>query len=245
MKKKIGDLLLVAALLTAGLFGNVHGASAQVLDGAALYAANCQSCHGSLANSDINNSLRTLAGIKGAGMSRGLTDAELTAIAAALAPSPPPPPQAGMAVWTDEWFKVTVKSKAYSIETLGLSDTQHKAAGYLNVTGWDELAQILDTTLYQYDEASGLWDSLSLPLHVVSGSSLNFQVSSQVTDGSNTYAFTAQIKGKVKNGILKSGTFKSLAGYLVQASPGDPAQSQAALLKITGKRVPLAKVPVP
>lgn len=60
------------------------------LDGAALYAANCSACHGSLASSNIPN--RTFTLIKGAitnnsgGMASlgSLTDAQLQAVATAL-----------------------------------------------------------------------------------------------------------------------------------------------------------------
>jgi hypothetical protein len=52
------------------------------LDGAALYAANCQRCHGTLASTDIVG--RTLQSIKNAGMTFGLSDAQLLAIIAVL-----------------------------------------------------------------------------------------------------------------------------------------------------------------
>ena len=52
--------------------------AAPALDGAALYAASCQRCHGSLANTDISG--RTLQSIKNASMEFGLTDAQLQAI---------------------------------------------------------------------------------------------------------------------------------------------------------------------
>jgi fibronectin type 3 domain-containing protein len=52
------------------------------LDGAALYSANCQRCHGALASTDIV--ARTLQGVKDASMTRGLTDAQVQAIVSAL-----------------------------------------------------------------------------------------------------------------------------------------------------------------
>jgi mono/diheme cytochrome c family protein len=52
------------------------------LDGPALYAATCSTCHGPLATSSKSN--RTLTQIKQANMIFGLTDAQLQAIATAL-----------------------------------------------------------------------------------------------------------------------------------------------------------------
>ncbi len=58
-----------------------------VLDGAALYAAKCASCHGPLATSSKRG--RTAAQITSAGMTMGLTAAEVQAVANALAvPAP-------------------------------------------------------------------------------------------------------------------------------------------------------------
>jgi YVTN family beta-propeller protein len=58
-------------------------------DGAALYAANCASCHGPLATSAKAG--RTAAQITAANMTQGLSAADLQAVATALAGVPPPP----------------------------------------------------------------------------------------------------------------------------------------------------------
>src|SRR5713226_7418376 len=91
--KLFSKLLLAFAIL----FGLPHFVSAQTPNGAALYASNCQGCHGSLAASNVSN--RTLAGIKaaivgnvgGMGFLSSLTDADLQAIANALSPPAPTP----------------------------------------------------------------------------------------------------------------------------------------------------------
>src|SRR2546426_6248123 len=90
--KLFSKLLLAFAIL----FGLPHFVSAQTPNGAALYASNCQGCHGSLATSNISN--RTVAGTKaaiagnvgGMGFLASLTDAELQAISNALSPPAPP-----------------------------------------------------------------------------------------------------------------------------------------------------------
>ena len=58
------------------------------IDGAALYAQNCASCHGPLATSSKLG--RTAAQITAANMTRGLSPAQIDAIAAALATTTPP-----------------------------------------------------------------------------------------------------------------------------------------------------------
>jgi mono/diheme cytochrome c family protein len=63
-----------------------------VLDGAALYASTCASCHGPLATSSKKG--RTAAQITSAGMTKGLTAAQVQAVAAALAGTTPPAPVA-------------------------------------------------------------------------------------------------------------------------------------------------------
>ena len=54
------------------------------IDGAALYASTCQGCHGPLASPTRPIASRTVAGIRGAGMAFGLSDAQLLAIIAVL-----------------------------------------------------------------------------------------------------------------------------------------------------------------
>ena len=63
-----------------------------VIDGAALYAAKCASCHGPLATSSKLG--RTAAQITAANMTQGLSAAEVQAVADALAVTTPPPPPA-------------------------------------------------------------------------------------------------------------------------------------------------------
>jgi hypothetical protein len=54
------------------------------LDGAALYAGNCQGCHGPLATPTRRIRNKTVTGIRSAGMDEGLSDAQLQAIIAVL-----------------------------------------------------------------------------------------------------------------------------------------------------------------
>ena len=78
-------------------------------DGAALYAGNCSSCHGAMASSTVNT--RTASAITtairnntgGMGSLSGLTSAQITAIATALAGGVTPPPPAACAYTYSAW----------------------------------------------------------------------------------------------------------------------------------------------
>jgi mono/diheme cytochrome c family protein len=63
-------------------------------DGAALYTQTCAGCHGALASSNLKGKGITLTSIKSAGMTQGLTDAQLQAIVTAVNGATPPPPAA-------------------------------------------------------------------------------------------------------------------------------------------------------
>ena len=80
---------IVTALNSAGesaasvqVTATTNAAPPPALDGVALYVANCQRCHGSLAGTDIVG--RTLESFKSASMTRGLADDALLAIIAVL-----------------------------------------------------------------------------------------------------------------------------------------------------------------
>lgn len=83
---------VLLALLPAPSGANNHGAAP--LAGRPLYAEHCATCHGSLEKSLLSNrsasrirsAIRLLPAMSGL---EGLTDAELEAIAAALAPASP------------------------------------------------------------------------------------------------------------------------------------------------------------
>jgi cytochrome c len=75
---------ITAAGMTMGLTPVQVGAVASALNGSALYASTCASCHGALATSAKKG--RTAAQITAAGMTMGLTATQVQDVAAALAP---------------------------------------------------------------------------------------------------------------------------------------------------------------
>jgi len=166
--------------------------------------------------------------------------------------TPPDTTGPDMAIWQDQWFKVTVKNEGYFMENIGLSGDRHKISAYIKILDWNPEANTFQATLYTYDSADSQWLSVSMPLQYTSGTNLNFLVSSQV-NGQVTYGFTARIKGaRTKAGALKSGTFKTLAGYHVQATSQESDEGSAGSvqeedlsgwLKITGNRILESKIP--
>jgi predicted CxxxxCH...CXXCH cytochrome family protein len=71
------------------------------LDGAALYASTCAGCHGPLATSAKRG--RTAAQITAANMTKGLSAAQVQAVAGALATTAPPPPPAACTYSYNTW----------------------------------------------------------------------------------------------------------------------------------------------
>src|SRR3989441_158637 len=142
--KLFSKLLLAFAIL----FGLPHFVSAQTPNGAALYASNCQGCHGSLAASNVSN--RTFAGIKaaivgnlgGMGFLSSLADADLQAISNAL--SPPAPPAAPA-------LSVSPSSLSFSYQQGGSAP----AARILSVAGGGSYAAAKSTSWLSISPTSG------------------------------------------------------------------------------------------
>src|SRR5690349_21492278 len=94
-RSSLGSYFVRKAYLSLGFLSVIAGAIAlpaaaqTAIDGAALYTSTCAGCHGPLATSAKLG--RTAAQITAAGMTWGLSAAQIQAIAAALAVTPPPP----------------------------------------------------------------------------------------------------------------------------------------------------------
>ena len=154
-----------------------------------------------------------------------------------------------MTIWVGKWFKVTLRNAGYYDETQGLTGERQKVVGYLKIRGWDSANKILQADLYGRNDVGEEWWVISIPLHYILGSDLDFICWSQVV-GEVTYGFTARIKGRERGGVLRSATFKTLGGYHVQvnqvgtASGLSDSQVWAGWLKMGGDSILDSKVPV-
>jgi hypothetical protein len=150
---------------------------------------------------------------------------------------------AGMMVWIEQWFKISLKNQGFYMDKAGLSSDRQSVAGYLKIWDWDTVNEVFQADLYLHDVQTDQWSSETLTLHYISGSELDFKVWSQVT-GDLTYGFTARIQGNETSGAVTSGTFKTLGGYHIQENT-DASTTQAGWLSITGKMVSESEVQVP
>lgn len=176
---------------------------------------------------------------------------------------PPPPPAVDLAMWSGQWFKITIKYEGYSFGNSNLGGPQgdpnlsqadatpqmakdhENIVGYLKLTTWDPQQNTLQSELYQYDQNSNQWISDPLPLHYIGGTPADFLCWSQV-NGDFTSRFVARIEEK--GGSLKNATFTTLGGYyfeITKGSSSSSAESLAGGLSLTGRLVPVSKVPVP
>jgi hypothetical protein len=123
----------------------------------------------------------------------------------------------------------------------GMAKDHDNIGAYLKFGSLDpNQPDVLQGELYQYDTKSSQWVKDSLTLHVIGGTSTDFLCWSQV-NGDFTTGFTARIQGRKTGGILKSATFKTLGGYYLETSSGNPV---AGGISINGSLVPESKVPV-
>jgi hypothetical protein len=126
--------------------------------------------------------------------------------------------------------------------------TDHEnTAGYLKFVSWDPSQGVLQAEIHQKDSQTGQWVTDPLALHLIGGSSTDFLCWTQV-NGAFTSGFVVRIQGKEKDGVLKSGTFKTLGGYYFEMNGGTASSSAGSLaggISINGNFVPEARVPVP
>ena len=118
---------------------------------------------------------------------------------------------------------------------------------YLKLASWDPNQGVLQAEIHQKDSQTGQWVSDPLALHLIGGSSTDFLCWTQV-NGNMTSGFVVRVQGKEKDGVLKSGTFKTMGGYYFEMkgeTASNSAGSLAGAISINGNLVPEARVPVP
>ena len=176
-----------------------------------------------------------------------------------------PAPAVDLTIWPGQWLKVTMKYQGYLFgksnsdvfndnleqdgnENVPKMATDHEnITGYLKLVSWDPNQGVLQAEIHQKDSQTGQWVSDPLALHLIGGSSTDFLCWTQV-NGDFTSGFVVRIQGKEKDGVLKSGTFKTLGGYYFVMNGGTTASAAGSLagaISMNGSLVPEAKVPVP
>jgi len=143
-------------------------------------------------------------------------------------------------IWQNTWFKINIVAKGYERNIFGTPEwlpLNGRFTAFINIGTWNDLNALIEgdetfaADIYTYDEVTG-WQNPPIPvfLHRIHGNALDIFVWSQTDDGDiatgsgKRIAFLARITGKMnKDGIhLQTGTFKSLAGYIIEMDPDDP-----------------------
>ena len=142
-------------------------------------------------------------------------------------------------IWEDTWFKINVVAKGYERNSGGTPDwlpLNGRFTAFMNIGIWNDPNASIEgdetfaAEIHFYDDDLQLWQSTPVTLHRIHGNPLDIFIWSQTDDGDiatgtgKRIAFLARITGKMnKDGIhLQTGTFKSLAGYIIEMDPDDP-----------------------
>ncbi|MFH1026234.1 MAG: MopE-related protein, partial [Nitrospirota bacterium] len=154
--------------------------------------------------------------------------------------------QSGMGQWVGTWFSVkrTLTGKTFSAPDLKFMSDKDVGNGYIHIWSWDPDTKELHYDYYEYIKNEGKWESYTDKLHFFAGTDLKFLFSYFNTDVNLVSAFSGVIEGKVKNGILKSATMKSLGGYYTEVY-NDNTLYSTGLQTVTGKMINESRVPVP
>jgi hypothetical protein len=154
--------------------------------------------------------------------------------------------QSGMGQWIGTWFSVKGALKGSTFSTPDSKFLVDKVVGngYIHIWSWDPDTKELHYDHYEYIKSEGKWESYTGKLHFFAGTDLKFLFSYNNTAENFVSAFTGVIEGKVKNGILKSATIKSLGGYYTEVYD-DNTMYSTGLQTLTGKMINESKVPVP
>ncbi len=162
--------------------------------------------------------------------------------------SPPPTGQTDMTLWVGHWFKTNIRLAGYFNEDSHERDGRESNKGYLKIDSWDPANQTLQANLYGVED--GKWWVMPLALQYTSGSSLEFEASSQATLEDLTLEFTIKIKGEEKDGVLLAASLEALGKYNTQVAASshkhkdhEDDDANNGWFKISGRLIPNSMVP--
>ncbi len=157
--------------------------------------------------------------------------------------------------WEGTWFKINMVIKGYEknpAPTPAWLPVNGRLTAFVNIgtysdpPGSIEGDETFDAVIHYNDDDTG-WKQLLVTLNRVHGNPLDILIWSQTDTGTiatgsgERVAFVARITGKMdKTGtFLQTGTFKSLAGSLIELAPIDPEGPlyQASGITMTGNLI--------
>ncbi len=153
-----------------------------------------------------------------------------------------------MTLWIGHWFKTTIRFAGYFHEDSHERDGHGASSGYLKITNWDPANQTLQANMYGIED--GKWWVMPLTLQYTSGSTLEFEASSQATIEDLTLGFTIKIKGEERDGALLAASLEALGKYSTLAAATsrkhgnhEDDDKDSGWFKISGRLIPDSMVP--
>lgn len=158
-----------------------------------------------------------------------------------------------MNIWVGTWFKITAKTKCRTFITPGsevffsppddiLIEEQYDGNGYMHIWKWD---QDIGTLQFDYyEEGEGAWNTYSGALHFFAGTETDFLFWYVGLDETMKTTINGEVKGKVKDGILKKAKIKTIGGFYTEVQNGSVLYS-AGEQTIAGKMIHEPEVTVP
>ncbi|SPD72537.1 hypothetical protein PITCH_A140017 [uncultured Desulfobacterium sp.] len=142
-----------------------------------------------------------------------------------------------MSQWVGKWFsyKVTMKGIAVALDGSSVQKGGEKESGYLKITEWNQPGEYFQIDTYFLDD--GQWQMDSLTFQFMAGNDLTFLF---VSNDADEVVIAALVKGKLKDGVLRSATIKSCGGIIVES---EDDEVHAGNVSLSAKMIPETKVP--
>jgi hypothetical protein len=144
----------------------------------------------------------------------------------------PPLDLSSMSFWEGKWFRINIS------HTLGDHSSR---VGYWKLRKWDAASKTLLSTLYTFNQDTRLWESLDLPLSVLSGGTLRFLFS---FDYNGVFGFTGSLAARTDSRQLSivSSNIRAFGIYLAKEDSEDDDLDD--LVSIRGVNIPESSLPL-
>jgi hypothetical protein len=152
--------------------------------------------------------------------------------------------------WVGQWYKGTIIDKGLVANDTGTGKLQEKLLTYAYVVSWDPGSQTYTSVLVQSDDKGDTWmDPVPYIVKVIGGTPLDYVsyglITPEEADSNELpiemFALIINIKGKEKNGEIKSGKVTTIGGGVIYDLGASNYFAAGESLKM--KTIPAEKVP--
>jgi hypothetical protein len=146
-----------------------------------------------------------------------------------------------LTIWEGKWFKITQKNTEVSFYESEMRSHTSTTIAYFKITEWDSANKQLKGINYDVEEEG--YDIQEFSLDIIAGNNLDFLCWTHFGEGEDGFmGLTMRVQGKMVNGVLKSGTIKSLGGFY-WGKAENVEEYHAGGISLTGKLISESKVP--